>query len=73
MKYLAHYEACGCSSRKNIPDKQKKQGACKDCKHMKWILGLGMEPYCKVHNFQVPNYWTQWCYDYKRKWWKVWK
>ena len=71
MKFLVgHYEGCGC--RKEEP-KEKKQGNCNDCKHLKWVLGLGMEPYCKVHSFTVPNHWTQWCHDYKRKWWKVWK
>jgi len=81
MKFLVnHYEGCGCGcgyykERPKIPHKprEKKQGNCNDCKHLKWVLGLGMEPYCKIHKFTVPNHWTQWCYDYKRKWWKIWK
>lgn len=81
MKFLVnHYEGCGCGcgyykERPKMPHKprEKKQGACNDCKHLKWVLGLVMEPYCKIHKFTVPNHWTQWCYDYKRKWWKVWK
>ena len=75
MKFLVgHYEGCGCCKKEpKILHKEKRKGNCDDCKHLKWVLGLGMEPYCKIHSFTVPNHWTQWCHDYKRKWWKIWK
>jgi len=54
--------------------KQKPKGKCKDCKHQR-IVGIlplqGCSDYCTLHERYVLEW--DWCYDYKRKWWKVWK
>ena len=77
MKYLP---GCGCdcgyyTERPKFPHKPKKikKGYCIDCKYLKWVIGLGMEPYCKEHGVSIENHWATWCLSYKRKWWKVWK
>ena len=78
MKAMDTPTDCGYyKERPKFPHKEKKwkQPRCVDCKHfMLYSLLPGEKGYnvCTLWDVTVHPV-GDWCYDYKRKWWKVWR
>jgi hypothetical protein len=52
------------------------KGKCKDCRYFMLYSLLPFEnghKVCWQHDIHILEPELDWCYDYERKWWKVWK